>query len=194
MTVADYQQELVRLVLDEAYADRVRRDAGALPAGLAARDVRRLTAIAADPGLHLTRTLHRGWRLSKLLTLLPMTCAVADRAVLETEVVRFWRREPPRGLYFVDEAVRFVDHLLATVGDTEPLLADVARWEQANLRLGDAARYGLAIEPVHVPLQHDPVELLGRVVAGEPLDGVPRRSIELVGSVVDGAATWSQGR
>lgn len=189
--MSDYQQELARLVLDEGYALRVARDVAALPAELDERDARRLAAIAADPGLRLTRTLHRGWRLSKLLTLLPLTCAVADRTLLETQVLSFWRLQPPRSLYFVDEAVRFVDHLIAALGETEMALADVARFEQANLRLGDAARYRLPIGPVHVRLQHDPAQLLGRVVAGEPLDRVRRRPTELVGSVVDGATAWS---
>jgi hypothetical protein len=189
--VSHYQQELMRLVLDQAYAQQVAADPAALPADLDQRAVRRLVSIAADPGLHLTRTLHMGWRLSKLLTLLPMTCAAADRELLETEVLRFWREQPPRSLYFVDEAVRFVDHLIEAVGGSEPILADVARFEQAGLLLGDAARYGLPIEPVQVQLQHDPAQLLGRLAAGGPLAGVDERPGVLVGSVVDGEPVWS---
>src|SRR5262249_3348778 len=59
MSLAAFQAMLVRLVIDPDFRDKVAREGvAALPDGLSARERSRLVAVAVDPGLTVTRTLH----------------------------------------------------------------------------------------------------------------------------------------
>ena len=77
--------------------------------------------MSVDAGLDITRTLHKGFRLGKLLTHLPLTRVLLDRDTMAREVGGFWRRRPPVSFYFLEQALAFCAYLLERVraGDLE---------------------------------------------------------------------------
>ncbi len=80
-------------------------------------ETERLLAAAADPGLDATRTIHKSFRLSKLLLVLPLTRSVLGPARFGREVAAFWAARPPVGFYYLDEALSFCDFLRARLRD-----------------------------------------------------------------------------
>lgn len=117
------------MVLEPSYAGRVA--AGLVPEDLTPVELARLRAQAGDPGLALCTTLHEGWRLTKLLTLLPTVFALADPDDLAALVREFWDGRRPRGLRFEGEAAEFAA-LVARRAGPGPL-REVARLEGAAL-------------------------------------------------------------
>src|SRR6266545_6479460 len=92
VTQTAFQAALARLLVDGDFRDEVRaRGEPALDADLTALERRRVVAVASDAGLEITRTLHDGWRLSKALLMLPMTCALLGHERLARELRDFWR-------------------------------------------------------------------------------------------------------
>jgi hypothetical protein len=79
---------------------------------LSDRERRRLVGIATDPGLEITATLIKSFRLGKILTLLPLTRTLIGNERLAREATRFWAARPPTTLYPLEEAVEFCDYLL----------------------------------------------------------------------------------
>jgi hypothetical protein len=193
MSAAVFQSALARLVVDPDFRDAVRgRGESALPGGLSGLERERLTAVAGHPGLDVTRTLHKGFRLSKLLTWLPLTCSMLDSETLGRELGEFWRRRLPVSFYYLEEAVAFCDYLLERVeeGLEAPCLGEVAAYERASLELQRARPAGEAPEPQVVELRHDPFELLSAVGRGErPLD-LPEHPCLLIGTKDGGRIEW----
>src|SRR5260370_35609047 len=70
----------------------------------------RLVECAQDRGMDVTRMLHKGWRLTKLMAMAPLTCVVLGEHLVD-EASSFWREHPPTSLYFLDEAVSFLAHV-----------------------------------------------------------------------------------
>lgn len=172
MTLAAFQDAFARLVSEPGFAAAVRD--GAPVADLSEQERTRLVTAAADPGLDAARTVHVGWRLSKLLGLLPLTCAALG-SQLGTRVQAYWAHHPPRSLYFEREAIAFGE----AVRDDDaaaPAVREVAAFEVASLRLdvGDA-------EQVELRFAHDPDALLAAAAAGADLAALPRASATAIG-------------
>jgi hypothetical protein len=194
MSAAVFQSALARLVVDPDFRNGLRgRGAGALPDGLTDLERERLLAVAADPGLDITSTLHKGFRLAKLLAWIPWTCAVLGREVRTREVAEFWKRRLPVSFYFLEEGVAFCDYLLERVreGLDIPYLEEVAAYERASLELRRARPAGETAAPQTVELQHDPEALLGALARGEDLAGLPEMPCRLTGRRVEGGIEWS---
>jgi hypothetical protein len=131
VTLAAYQQVFVDLLVRPQTARRVAEgDFG--DADLTDLERERLRRQAQDAGVALTRRLHQGWRLTKLLTLLPLTFEVGDDEFLADQVQLFWGRRPPESLYFQEEAVAFA-HQVAGVAPPDSLLRFTADLEAGRL-------------------------------------------------------------
>jgi hypothetical protein len=188
-----FQAELARLLIDVDFRTAVRSQGEVvLDTDLTDRERRRLVAVAADPGLDITTTLHQGWRLSKALLMLPFTCALLGNERLACELTDFWRTRPPRSLYFHQEAITFCDWLLERVGVALQVmyLDEITRFERATLQL----RTPWAPDPPQpqtVRFDHDPEQLLTDLAAGAEPNGVASRPSLLLGTATEpGKEQW----
>ncbi len=194
MSLERFQALQARLVVDPGFRERVVAAQGALTEepDLTALERRRLAAIARSEGLRISVLVHRGWRLGKLLTLLPRTCSMLgpDRAAAELDV--FWRRQLPRSLYFHDEAIAFADHLADTSDDLGlPYLREVVAFERAEVEL---MRPGT--EPGERRSVVMPRELGARLAGaiGDAASGGPMEAAVFVGErLAEGGTRWSLG-
>ncbi len=165
MSLRTYQRAQVAMITDGAVAHRVGLgDLRPWEDDLTARERERLVWQATDAGLVLSRTLHKGWRLTKLLTLLPATFRQGDPDLLSDLVATFWQRHPPQGLYFEAEAARFAAFVADRVPGGTPL-HDAAVLEGALLTVG---HLGPPAGIVEVHSAHDPRQLLSGAPASEP--------------------------
>jgi hypothetical protein len=130
MSLAAFQSQMARLIADPASVDEL----DSSDADLSADEQLRLRVIARSPGLGITQKLHRGFRIGKLLSLLPLTCALLGQEALAELAVRFWRAFPSRSFHFWEEAVAFADFVLAEELPTR-LVDEVVSYERASLRL-----------------------------------------------------------
>jgi hypothetical protein len=182
------------LVIDPDFRDGVRaRGSEALEAELTDLERERLLFVAGDPGMDVTRTLHKGFRLSKLMGQLPLTCAALGKEALAREVAEFWRRHPPVSFYYLAEAVSFCDFLAGRLEEgmeaPTPYLAEVAAWERAGLELQRPRP-----ESEEPPLQvveflHDPLPLLAALGRGETPEPA-ERSCLMIGGYDGGKVEW----
>ncbi len=190
MTAQAFQATMARLIVEPDFRDAVRAEgSNALPGALTPLEASRLVAIAADRGLDMNRTLHKGFRLGKLRALLPLTCAVLTPTRLAREVALFWQTHPPASFSFLPEALEFCAFLeqrqLRSV-----YLAEVLAFERATLEL-ERARLD-APPPQSVRFRHDPVRLLGTLASGRRPRAVRERSCLLLGSKSgDAPACWT---
>lgn len=103
----------MRLVVDAGFRDRAMASDAPFAdvTDITPTERRRLAAVVDSDGLRITVLLHHGWRLGKLLTVLPRTCELLgpERAAAELKV--FWRHRLPASLYFREEAAAFAEHL-----------------------------------------------------------------------------------
>jgi hypothetical protein len=153
----------------------------------------RLVAIAKDPGIDVTRTLHKGFRLAKLLAWVPLTCAVIPRDVLAREVGDFWQQRPPVSFYFLEEAAAFCEYVLRR--DLEvPYLAEVAAYERASLELQRARPAGEAAPLQVVDFLHDPEVLLASLARREVPPELPEQTCRLIGVRTEGGVEWGVAR
>lgn len=190
MSEASFQSELARLVVDPDFRDGVRESGeAALCKDLSDLERERLVAIAGDPGLDVTRTLHKGFRLAKLLAWVPLTCAVIPRDVLAREIGDFWQQRPPVSFYFLEEAAAFCEYLLER-GLEVPYLAEVAAYERASLELQRARPAGETAPPQVVDFLHDPEVLLASLARREVPPELPERACRLVGVRTEGGVQW----
>lgn len=87
MTQQTFQAVLARLVVDPTYRDLVRSQGErALPSDLNELQRQRLIFAAGNKGIDITGTLHKGFRLGKILSMLPLTCALLGNKRLAREV------------------------------------------------------------------------------------------------------------
>lgn len=189
MSLARFQDAMVRLILDPDFRDRIAAGDAPPDDTLDARERARLRHIARHPGLGINRTLHKGFRLGKLRGLLPFTCRLLGTQRLCDELARFWRDHPPASFYFLPEAVDFCDWL-AQRRLRLRYLDDIVAYERATLEL-ERARIGPP--PVQVVrFRHDPTALLSALVQGRRPRGVPERRCLLVARLdTDGKAVWT---
>ena len=150
-------------VADDPPPRRGPQGPGPWDADLAPRERERLVAQATDAGLALGRQLHKGWRLTKLLTLLPVTFRVGDTGLLSDLVGAFWRDHLPEGLYFEAEAGRFADFVAARVPGSSAL-HDAGRLEGALLAVGQ--RGASMRTTVELRVTRDPRQLLSGAPGG----------------------------
>jgi hypothetical protein len=188
-----FQALMARLVIDPLFRDRVRQQGeGALGDDLTAVEKRRLSAVSRSRGVEMTRTLHKGWRLGKVLTMLPLIHLVLGDDLLARELSDFWQKQPPRTLYFRDEAIAFCDHLKSSdVGRESPFLEEVVDYERAKLELFKPWPHGEK-PPQVVRFRHDPVQLLNELAAGRRPPDLPENPCVVAGSVdADGRIRWT---
>ena len=192
MSQVAFQAALARLLVEDDFRDAVRAGGeAALEGDLTPVERRRLVAVASDPGLGITRTLHDGWRFSKVLLMLPATCAVLGNERLSAEVQAFWKTRVPRSLYFHAEAIAFCDYLMQHQSRLRLLhLDELVAFERASLVLRSAWA-STPPPPQQVHFRHDPELLLAAVAEGKRPDGIPERPCILVGtSPVSGEVEW----
>ena len=190
MSLKTFQSLLTRLIAEPDYRDRVRADAQAALAGddLTPLEISRLARIAADRGLDINRTLHKGFRLGKLRAMLPLTCQVLGNRRLSREVAAFWALRPPSSFYFIPEAIQFCD-FIASRRLRLTYLAEVLAYERATLEI-ERARVDEPA-PQTVQFEHDPSALLAALLAGRMPRGIERRISTAHGQRgPDGRAQW----
>lgn len=193
MSLAAFQSQLARLVLDPRWREEIRTAGpGALDGDLTDRERRRLFQAAGDPGLALTATLVRSVRLGQILTHLPLTRALLGDTLLAREVRRFWAQEPPRTLYALEEAEAFAADLLRRRLHN-PFLDEVVGFERALLELRRARPGNRPAPPQTVFFQHDPRVVLGALYAGrQPPRRLRQRPCALQAVLAaDGTVQWS---
>ena len=179
MSLQAFQSAMLRLIVDPAFRDAVRADGTDQCAGLSALESARLRRIAEDPGLDINRTLHKGFRMGKLRTLLPLTCTLLGPKRLAREVAAFWQRQPPAGFSFLPEALEFIAFLRSRRLRVR-YLGEVLAYEHASLEL-ERARIGAA-PAQRVVFEHDPATLLSTLARGRRPRGVPQRRCIAIGA------------
>lgn len=190
MSLAVFQTLLMRLITEPDFRDAARADASAALASfeLTPLEASRLARIAADPGVDVNRTLHKGFRLGKLRALLPMTCQLLGNRRLAREVAAFWQTRPPSSFYYIPEALEFCE-FLATRRLRVKYLPEVLAYERATLELERARIDEPAPQLVH--FEHDPVPLLAALAQGRAPRGLARRPAIAQGlRGADGHAEW----
>ena len=184
MSMVIFQTELARLITNPQFRAKVREvGATALAEELTLLERRRLLAVAASPGLDVTWSLHKGFRLNKLLSRMPFTCALLDDDVLAREIGLFWDKTPPTSFYFTAEASAFCDHLLERAAELAiPCMEEVVALERATLLLQLPNEAGAGGPPAQVlRFEHDPSRLLAALQTGAAVGDLPIEPCVLIG-------------
>jgi len=129
-----FQTALARLVIEPDFRDLVASSGPPNGDALTGLERQRLVECAQDRGMDVTRMLHKGWRLTKLMAMAPLTCVVLGEHLVD-EASSFWREHPPTSLYFLDEAVSFLAHVEASKLDGVPAekLNAIIAYERSRL-------------------------------------------------------------
>lgn len=143
--------------LQAAYASVVSDSPG--PDALAAEARHRVDTVRDDPGLGVVRMLYRSWRLTKVLSLLPLTTGAIPTDELTRLLEEFWRRRRAVGPYFVEECLAFLDFLETADVERADRLVDLAAFERARLELRDAVGAGAPRAECDVVLRRRPTVL-----------------------------------
>jgi hypothetical protein len=138
--------------------------------------------------MDITRTLYKGFRLSKLLTTLPYTCTLLGEKCLAKEVGRFWAGRLAMSFYYLEEAFAFCDYLRLRLraGLAIDYLEEVIGYERAGLELQRPSLNGTPPPPQEIAFRHDPLRLLTPLAAGERPEVVPERPCLVVGRLASG--------
>jgi hypothetical protein len=189
-----FQATMARLVVDAVFCGRVRAEHElALDGDLTQLERERLVAIAFDRGLDATRTLYKGFRLSKLYATLPMTCTLLGDDRLAREVGLYWSARVSVSLYYFEEAFGFCDHLQARLrsGLRVAYLDEVLAYERACLELQRPRHDGDVPAAQLVMFRHDPELLLSRLAMGRRPRAIPQLSCTLLGELdADNKMQW----
>lgn len=197
MTLLGYQRALTTMIASPELCLHVRSDPVAALASydLSARERRRLAAVALQPGMSTSCTLHRVNRMTPIYSYLPLTCLLLGNDLMrETEL--FWTIARPANLQFGPETERFASFLRQRLIDQElrdPYLDEVLTFELAANRL--QARVRAAVDALAAttavvtesevrrrrlhprvaitPFRHDPLPLLRALAEGRRPDPVP---------------------
>ena len=188
-----FQKLVARLVVDPDFRDQVRSmGSPAFDGELTDLERRRLLALVDDPGVTITKTLHKGFRLGKILSMLPLTCQILGGKRLGRELRVFWRAYASRSFYYIDEAVAFCIFL-----ETRPAamrlayLPEIVAYERTRLelqrpRLGDSQATSREIS-----FNHDPEILLTTLARKSRPRRIPARRCTLSGTLEsDGSIQW----
>lgn len=189
-----FQKSLARLVADPLFRDRVRAESeAALSDDLTALERRRLLQVAHEDGLAITRTLYKGFRFSKILLMMPMTCALLRDQRLAREVNLFWTNRHAMSFYFLEESLAFCDHLERRIreGLRVVYLDEILAFERASLELKRPRTDDSPLQARRVRFHHDPERLIETLSNGQRPRAVPARPCTLVGSLdAQGEIQW----
>lgn len=195
MSEAAFQAAFVRLVTDEEYLEQACNETGEVARpNLTDREASDLRTLARSPGLRVMRKLHLGFRLNKLLSMLPLTCRLLGTERLAAEAKAFWARRAPASFYFIEEAEAFAEHLQSRrrEGLRVAYLADVLAYETALLVLKRPRTAETDGPVVRVGFRHDPRILLGQLQQGLRPRGIRRERVDLLGWADErGEAHWT---
>lgn len=194
VTQRSFQAAVARLVIDPDFRDRVIADGIIALSDLTPLEQERVLSIVSDKGLGFTRTLHKGFRLTKIYTLLPLTRVLLGPDCLAREVGSFWKKELPVSHYFLEEAIAFCDFLLSRIrsGLRRKYLEEIVAYERANLELRRPRTNGDVPKPQFVKFDHDPVTLFTLLMSGKRPRGIQALPSFLVGSIdQEGEVQWS---
>jgi hypothetical protein len=134
LSLADFQNALAAMVMDEVFAQAVRDDATQALAvyDLESRERERLAGIATQPGLRIGTFFHHSFRMTKIAYTLPRTKEkLGDK--LGAVLMMYWDEYPNVHEYFDREARRFAAWLLEHSESDE--LKQVVREELAVLEV-----------------------------------------------------------
>ncbi len=142
------------------------------PGAVSGHRLHQLDDVRADPGLDVVKMLYRSWRLTKVLSLLPLTTAAIPTDELTGLLGEFWQRRKAVGPYFVEECLAFLDFLTTSGVERSARLVDLAAFERARLELHDEIAAGAQRADRDVVLRHRPSELFSTDAAEtcEPAD------------------------
>jgi hypothetical protein len=188
-----FQKMLARLVVDPDFRDLVRSTGSpAFDGELTDLERKRLLALVDDPGVTITKTLHKGFRLGKILSMLPLTCQILGGKRLGRELKVFWRTYASRSFYYIDEAVAFCSFL-----ETRPsamriaYLPEIVAYERARLELQRPRVVDSQATSVEISFSHDPELLLTTLAKKSRPRRIPARPCKLSGSLEsDGSIQW----
>jgi hypothetical protein len=134
LSLAEFQNALSAMVMDEVFAQAVRDDATQALAvyDLEPRERERLAGIASQPGLRIGTFFHHSFRMTKIAYTLPRTKEkLGDK--LGAVLMMYWGEYPNVHEYFDREARRFAAWLLEHSESDE--LKQVVREELAVLEV-----------------------------------------------------------
>lgn len=187
MTLAAFQRAVAELVADGKSATP--------PLDLDEAEQARLAGLAGTRGVTTMRMLYMSWRLTKVLSLLPMTMkALGDDRAAEM-LHDFWRLRRATSLHFVEECLDFAAFLhqrLAADGTSPPgYLADVLAFEAARLKLRYRQSLGLPPGMERIRLATEPSALFASLTEGSDPALLPCGEFVLRGTLDgDGSESW----
>lgn len=140
MALLGFQQALSELVISPEFCFQVLTspEQALRVYNLTTLEYQRLVFLAQLPGLDIGRMLHRSFRLSMLVNILPKTCILLNFHNLNQVVEVFWQTQPSRNFYYEQEAVRFGQFLLAQLEQGKlqnEFLEEILRFELCVLFL-----------------------------------------------------------
>jgi hypothetical protein len=140
MALLGFQQALSELVMSPEFCFQVLTtpEQALRIFDLTSREYQRLVFLAQLPGIGIGRMLHRSFRLSMLVNILPKTCTLLNFQNLNQVFDIYWQIQPPRNFYYEQEAVRFGEFLLAQLEQgllQNEFLEEILRFELCVLFL-----------------------------------------------------------
>lgn len=174
----EFQASVAELVL-QGHAEERQLDA---------LEQRRIDAVASQDGARVMWTLYCGWRLTKVLSLLPLTSALLGDGKLAEMLRRFWRGRQATTLYFVEECIGFLAFLQEALPEKPPRFDDVVAFESARLALREEQSRGLLPKPRVVLLSCEIGALIDALSTGGDVAALPTRWHHVRGELDDGAA------
>lgn len=184
MTLAAFQSALAELVAEAR--DGSGRD------DLAAVERQRLAALADDRGVATMRMLYMSWRLTKVLSLLPLSLRVLGDERTAALLRAFWAIRKATSLHFVEECLEFAAFLHARVQDKPQHFAAILDFETARLQLRMQQSLGLRPAAQRVVFDAEPAALFAAVQGGSDLSSVPPCDAVLRGELdADGRERWT---
>lgn len=187
MTAIGFQSALARMMVDVEFREAFRQDARFDPGDVTHIERDRLGSVANDPGLDITITLYHAWRLTKVLSLMPLTCRALGEERVADHLRTFWAANPARSLYFVGECLAFCEHLESAIdARDETVVRDALTYERARLEMRREIAHGAAEARRTVRLTHEPSALVNRLTTRQPADDVQCGRYELAGRLTSG--------
>jgi hypothetical protein len=186
MSAANFQSALAGLVAGEFVGENTL-------ATLSDRDKQRYTALAPQPGVQVMRMLYFSWRLTKVLSLLPLTTKAIGDVAMARRLPVFWSNVKARSYHFVDEVLAFAEFLERDLPeDTQQQAAQVLAFEKARLLMRQSLSRGKSPEVQRFNCRFDFHALLHALETGENLTSVSRVDSVLSGRLSpDGDEEWT---
>jgi hypothetical protein len=141
VTVAAFQSALARLVIDLDFRRDIAAGKPKRIHALSELERRRLSAVATDRGLDITRKMYVSFRLSRLHASVPRTFALLEQPDLAHELERFLARRRPSTFYYAAEGralLRYVAGRLRSRAIAHSALRTAMAHDRAELELQTA--------------------------------------------------------